>query len=162
MKVGLVWAGGTHKGSVISGIMDAQRSIGLKYMKPWFDLRGARFYSLQKDKPAEQIVELGLTDRLLDLMPEVTDFADTAAIVKNLDLIITVDTSIAHLAGGMGKPVWIMSRYNADWRWLRNRPSNPWYPTARIFGQPTMGDWASVSANIERELVIEIARKNHV
>jgi ADP-heptose:LPS heptosyltransferase len=72
--------------------------------------------------------------------------------VQNLDLVITVDTSVAHLAGALGKPVWILSRYNADWRWLQNRPDSPWYPTARIFGQPEMGDWDSVIAEIEREL----------
>lgn len=77
-------------------------------------------------------------------MREVSDFADTAAVVQNLDLVITV--AVAHLAGGLGKPVWILSRYNADWRWLQNRPTNPWHPTARIFGQPSIGDWDSVRA----------------
>jgi ADP-heptose:LPS heptosyltransferase len=91
-------------------------------------------------------------------MGEVTDFADTAAIVQNLDLVITVDTSVAHLAGGLGKSVWILSRYNACWRWLQNRPTNPWYPTARIFGQPSMGDWDSVMAEVGRELAAEIGK----
>jgi len=158
VKVGLVWAGGSHEGKVNAALVDRQRSVGLLRMKPWLDLSGARFYSLQKDKPAEQIAELGLTDRLTDFMGEVMDFADTAAIVQNLDLVITVDTSVAHLAGGLGKPVWILSRFNADWRWLQNRPTNPWYPTARIFGQPTMGDWDSVMTEVGRELAKEIAK----
>jgi tetratricopeptide (TPR) repeat protein len=159
VKVGVVWAGSAREGQVNGNRIDQQRSVGLECMKPWLDLQGARFYSLQKDKPAEQIAGLGLSDRLTDFMGEVTDFADTAAIVQNLDLIITVDTSVAHLAGGLGKPVWILSRYNADWRWLQNRPTNPWYPTARIFGQPTMGDWDSVMAEVGRELALEIAKR---
>jgi tetratricopeptide (TPR) repeat protein/ADP-heptose:LPS heptosyltransferase len=162
MKVGLVWAGGIREGKVELNFVDQQRSIGLERMKPWFDLQGARFYSLQKDKPAEQIAALGVTDRITDFMGEVTDFADTAAIIQNLDLVITVDTSVAHLAGGLGKPVWILSRYNADWRWLQNRPTNPWYPTARIFGQPTLGDWDTVMAEVGRELANEIAKMSAV
>lgn len=156
LKVGLVWAGGSHEGVQYATLMDRQRSVALERLKPWLSLQGAQFYSLQKDKPAGQIAELGLTGRITDFMSEVMDFADTAAIVQNLDLVITVDTSVAHLAGGLGKPVWILSRYNADWRWLQNRPTNPWYPTARIFGQPTMGDWDSVIDEVGRELEIAI------
>jgi len=160
IKIGLVWAGGSHKENRRGNLMDQQRSVGLERMKPWLDLQGTRFYSLQKDEPAEQIAALGLVDRIIDFMDEVTDFADTAAIVQNLDLVITVDTSVAHLAGGLGKPVWILSRFNADWRWLQNRPTNPWYPTARIFGQPTLGDWDSVMTEVGRELANEIAKKS--
>ncbi len=159
MKVGLVWAGGRHKGNVRGGLTDKQRSVGLERMKPWFDMQGIRFYSLQKDEPAGQIAALGLADRIVDFMGEVEDFADTAALVENLDLVITVDTSIAHLAGGLGKPVWILSRYNACWRWLQNRPTSPWYPTARIFGQPALGDWDSVMTVVTRELKIEVAKR---
>lgn len=153
-KIGLVWAGGEKIGNFV----DRRRSISLERMKPWLDLPGARFYNLQMGKPAEQIAELGLADRLIDFMGEVEDFADTAAIVQNLDLVITVDTSVAHLAGGLGKPVWILSRYDADWRWLQNRPTNPWYPTARIFGQPKMDDWDSVVTEVGRELEMVIAK----
>jgi tetratricopeptide (TPR) repeat protein len=160
IKVGLVWAGASRPRDNADRI-DRERSIGLERMKPWLDLQGAQFFALQKDKPAEQVVALGLRDRLTDYMGEVEDFADTAAIVENLDLVITVDTSVAHLAGGLGKPVWILSRYNACWRWLQNRPTNPWYPTARIFGQPSMGDWDSVIAEVGRELALEIAKRAH-
>ena len=155
LKVGLVWAGRAANKS------DRERSIGLDRIRSWLDMRGAQFYSLQKDEQAEKVVALGLQNRITDFMGEVEDFADTAAIVQNLDLVITVDTSVAHLAGGLGKPVWILSRYNADWRWLQNRPTNPWYPTARIFGQPSMGDWDSVIAEVGRELALEIAKKAH-
>ena len=157
--MGLVWAGSPREGNLAANRIDRQRSIALERMKPWLDLQGARFYNLQMGKPAEQIAALGLANRLTDFMGEVADFADTAAIVQNLDLVITVDTSVAHLAGGLGKPVWILSRYNACWRWLQNRSTNPWYPTARIFGQPAMGDWDSVMAEVGRELALEIAKK---
>jgi tetratricopeptide (TPR) repeat protein len=158
MKVGLVWAGGARIGNSPSSRIDQQRNIALEHMKPWLDLPGARFYNLQKDKPAEQIAALGLTDRLTEFMGEVRDFADTAAIVQNLDLVITVDTSMAHLAGSLGRPVWVLSRYNACWRWLQNRPDNPWYPTARIFGQPKPGDWHSVIAQVKKELALLLTR----
>jgi tetratricopeptide (TPR) repeat protein len=161
LKIGLVWAGGSRENFVNAALIDRRRSVGLEPMKPWLDLQGARFYSLQKGKQANEIAALGLQDRITDFMDEVDDFADTAAIIENLDLVITVDTSVAHLAGGLGKPVWILSRYDACWRWLQNRPTNPWYPTARIFGQPSMGDWDSVIAEVGRELALEIAKRAH-
>ena len=157
LKVGLVWAGGAHEDKIIPKLTNLQRSITLERMRPWLNLPDVIFYNLQKDKPAAQIGELGLADRIVDFMGDVTDFADTAALILNLDLVITVDTAVAHLAGGLGKPVWILSRYNADWRWLQNQPSSPWYPSARIFGQPTMGDWDSVVVEIGRALANKIA-----
>ncbi len=160
LRVGLVWAGGAHEGKVTTHLIDRQRSLGLDRLKPWLDLQGARFYSLQKDIPDEQIGALGLADRVTSFMDEVVDFADTAAIVQNLDLVISVDTSVAHLAGGLGKPVWIMSRANADWRWLQNRPSSPWYPTARIFGQTVIGNWDGVIAEVRCELAREVSKKS--
>jgi tetratricopeptide (TPR) repeat protein len=161
MKVGLVWAGASRENFANAALVDRRRSMGLEAMKPWLDLQGARFYSLQKGKQAGEIAALGLQDRITDFMDEVDDFADTAAIIQNLDLVITVDTSVAHLAGGLAKPVWILSRYDACWRWLQNRPTNPWYPTARIFGQPTFGDWDSVIAEVGRELAVEIPKRVH-
>jgi ADP-heptose:LPS heptosyltransferase len=81
-------------------------------------------------------------------MSEVTDFADTAGLVANLDLVIGVDTSIIHLAGAMGKPVWMLSRFDGCWRWLLERQDSPWYQTLRLFRQPAIGDWQSVVANV--------------
>jgi hypothetical protein len=159
MKIGLVWAGSSREGMLSASAVDRRRSVELARMKPWHDLLGAKFFNLQMGAPASQIAALRLADHLTDFMGEVADFADTAAIVQNLDLVITVDTSVAHLAGGLGKPVWILSRFDADWRWLQNRPSNPWYPTARIFGQPTLGDWDSVMTEVGRELANEIAKR---
>ena len=90
--------------------------------------------------------------RLIDLAAELTDFADTAAIVLNLDLVITIDSSLAHLAGALGKPVWILLNKGSDWRWLLEREDSPWYRTARLFRQSTPGGWQEVVLRIEGEL----------
>ena len=89
---------------------------------------------------------------LIDLAPELHDFADTAAIVANLDLVISVDTSAAHLAGAMGKPVWILLNKGCAWRWFLQREDSPWYPTARLFRQTTAGAWPEVVNLVERAL----------
>jgi tetratricopeptide (TPR) repeat protein len=152
LKVGLVWAGSARENQVNAYMLDRRRSLHLKQLQSLINTPGVSFVNLQLDKPRAQIAELGLQGRMLDMMDEVEDFADTAAIVNNLDLVICVDTSVAHLAGGLGKPVWILSRYDACWRWLRNRPDNPWYPTARIFGQPSFGNWEVVLVNVQEAL----------
>ncbi len=87
-----------------------------------------------------------------DWTDELDDFADTAALIEALDLVITVDTSVAHLAGALGKPVWILNRFDACWRWLTDRTDSPWYPTARLFRQPAPGDWSSVLIEVVEEL----------
>jgi ADP-heptose:LPS heptosyltransferase len=89
---------------------------------------------------------------LFDLTDQLQDFADTAALICNLDLIITVDTAVAHLAGALGRPVWVLLPFAPDWRWLRNRSDSPWYPTMRLFRQPVPGDWAQPIEQIVREL----------
>ena len=95
----------------------------------------------------------------VDLMSEINDLADTAAFVSHLDLIVTVDSAVAHLAGAMGKPVWILSRFAPDWRWMLKREDSPWYPTARLFRQPAPGDWATVVERIRHELTAGVARR---
>jgi ADP-heptose:LPS heptosyltransferase len=85
---------------------------------------------------------------LLDLTGNIQDFADTAALMQNLDLVISVCTSTAHLAGALGKPVWLLNRFDTDWRWFLDREDSPWYPTMRIFRQPKPGDWVSVVQNV--------------
>jgi hypothetical protein len=89
---------------------------------------------------------------LHDWTDELEDFADTAALVAALDLVIGVDTSVVHLAGGLGKPVWVLNRFDACWRWLRDRADSPWYPSARLFRQPAPGDWASVIETVASAL----------
>lgn len=158
-KIGLVWGGSAREGQINSGQIDQRRSIGLDRLKPFLDMPGAVFYNLQMGAHAQQIAELGLENRMIDLIPDVSDFSDTAAILQNLDLVLTVDTSVAHLAGGLGKPVWILSRFDACWRWLKNKPTSPWYPTARIFGQPTPGDWDSVIHDVQRELALLLSKE---
>ena len=89
---------------------------------------------------------------LIDHSAELADFADTAALISQLDLVVTIDTAVAHLAGALGKPVWIMLQHNADWRWLLDRTDSPWYPTARLFRQQRAGDWQGVVSSVARAL----------
>jgi tetratricopeptide (TPR) repeat protein len=152
LKIGLVWAGNARASMLDAHLIDRRRSLHLSLMKPLFALQGARFYNLQMGDAAQQIDECGLRGRIEDFMPEVGDFLDTAAIIENLDLVISVDTSVAHLAGGLGKPVWILSRYDGCWRWLRNRETSPWYPTARVFGQKKPGAWPLVIDEVHQAL----------
>jgi len=152
LKVGLVWAGNPREKIIAAHLTDNRRSMDLDTLKPLFGIKGVKYYSLQKDAKVEQIKLSGLEKQIINLMDGVEDFEDTAAIIENLDLVITVDTSVAHLAGGMGKPVWILSRFDACWRWLQNRPDSPWYPTARIFGQQSPGDWANMIENVKNAL----------
>ncbi len=107
---------------------------------------------MQLGAPARQALELGPRVRIVDLQAEQKDFADTAAIVANLDLVISIDTAVAHLAGAMGKPVWILLNNSPDWRWMLEREDSPWYPTARLFRQSMFGNWQDVVAQVEREL----------
>jgi tetratricopeptide (TPR) repeat protein len=159
-KVGLVWAGSAREHQPNAHLIDKRRSISLELIKPILNVQPALFYSLQMGKAAAQIDACGLQNQINCCMTDVTDFLDTAAIIDKLDLVITVDTSVAHLAGGLGKAVWILSRYDACWRWMGNKETNPWYPTARIFGQPAPGDWQSVIYNICQALQAELTRHN--
>jgi ADP-heptose:LPS heptosyltransferase len=112
----------------------------------------ACFYPLQKGPAGAQPVPAGW--KLIDLAGELEDFADTAALLCNLDLVITVDTAVAHLAGALGKPVWNLLTYAPDWRWQLNREDSPWYPTMRLFRQPSAGDWTPVIDRVALELAL--------
>jgi Flp pilus assembly protein TadD len=146
LAIGLAWAGNP------AFAYERWRSIPLAMLAPLTNLQGATFYSLQMGRPANQVKALGSRVRLVDLQHEQQDFADTAAIVANLNLVISIDTSVAHLAGAMGKPVWILLHRSPDWRWLLDREDSPWYPTARLFRQSRLGDWRDVLSRVEREL----------
>lgn len=153
LKVGLVWAGNPRENLPNAHRIDRRRSMTLEMLRPLFDVPGISFVSLQMGEAATaQIDHYGLRDRLLDPMENVKNFEDTGAIIEQLDLVIAVDTSVVHLAGGLGKPVWVLSRFDACWRWLGNAPQNPWYPNARIFGQSAPGDWAGVVARVRQAL----------
>jgi hypothetical protein len=144
-KVGLIWAGSSRTG-LGAGVMaaDRRRSLPLAKLAPVMSVAGCTFFSLQLGPPAEQARHAPGGMVLHDHTAELHDFADTAALVENLDLVISVDTSPAHLAGAMGKPVWLLNRFDTCWRWFLDREDSPWYPTMRIFRQPQPGDWDSV------------------
>jgi hypothetical protein len=137
-RVGIVWAGrATHNN-------DANRSTTLTELGPIAELEGIALVSLQKGRGQAAIAAYFGRAPLLNAGAMVADFCDTMAAIETLDLVLTVDTAVAHLAGAMRKPVWIMLPYAPDWRWLLDRDDSPWYPTARLFRQPRAGDWRSV------------------
>ncbi|WP_321494917.1 tetratricopeptide repeat-containing glycosyltransferase family protein [uncultured Desulfobacter sp.] len=145
-KIGLVWAGRPdHKN-------DVNRSIHLSLFETLGKIEGASFYSLQKEKHEKWTNMEGLTLFEKDLGPEISDFADTAAIIENMDLVISVDTSVVHLAGALGKPVWTLLPFSADFRWLLEREDSPWYPTMRLFRQTCAGEWMPVMQRVQQAL----------
>jgi tetratricopeptide (TPR) repeat protein len=144
-RIGLVWSGNPeHK-------HDHNRSIKLRTLLQLLDI-DATFVSLQKDIHADDATVPKDRSDLLHFGDKLKDFSDTAALVSNLDLVISVDTSVAHLAGALAKPVWILLPLLPDWRWLLNRDHSPWYPTARLFRQHAAGDWSSVVSDVGVEL----------
>jgi predicted O-linked N-acetylglucosamine transferase (SPINDLY family)/ADP-heptose:LPS heptosyltransferase len=151
MKVGLVWAGNPiHKN-------DALRSIGLDRLSALLELPGLQWYSLQAGERAADLAKLP-GGRIADLAAELADFAETAAAVTALDLVIGVDTAVVHLAGALGKPVWILQPFDPDWRWLLERVDSPWYPSARLVRQRTPGDWDGVIASVRAALIDTVER----
>ena len=145
LAVGLVWAGSTGATDRDAQRMDRKRSIPPELMAPLTSVEGVCFYSLQKGNAP---VMPGVTDAVA----AARDFLDTAAIIRNLDLVITVDTAVAHLAGALRVPVWVASRYDACWRWPRQQPATPWYPTARVFHQSRFGAWTDVLVRLRQAL----------
>ena len=135
LRIGINWAGRAEHGN------DNNRSIQLAALAPLAGVEGVRFYSLQKDKRAEFSQGWPKEIELTDWTDDLKDFADTAALVANLDLVITVDTAVAHLAGAMGKPTWVLLPFVPDSRWMLERNDSPWYPTMRLFRQTARGDW---------------------
>jgi tetratricopeptide (TPR) repeat protein len=144
LRVGLVWAGGSRPHVAELRKNDARRSITFDALRPILEVPRVRFYSLQKGPAALQLAQTPeLGQRLVDYTDELADFAETAALVANLDLVISVDTAVAHLAGALGKPVWILNRFDTCWRWMLERADSPWYPSAQLFRQRALGDWDS-------------------
>ncbi|MBV9250425.1 MAG: tetratricopeptide repeat protein [Acetobacteraceae bacterium] len=142
LRVGLVWAGQARPWAPGFITLDRRRSIALAEFAPLAGIRGVRFVSLQKGPAAEQAYLPPPSMELYDPMEHVVDFAETAAIISNLDLVVSVDTSVVHLAGAMGKPVFLLDRYDNCWRWLSTRADSPWYPQMTIFRQSRIGDWS--------------------
>jgi len=151
-KVGLVWSGDPRSHDRGCSLVDRRRSLRLAQFAPLAGIAGITLVNLQKGRPAAELATAPAGLRIVDYMDEIGDFAGTAALVANLDLVISVDTSVAHLAGAMGKPVWILSRFDGCWRWLLDRDDSPWYPTARLFRQRAPGDWDEVVARVAAQL----------
>jgi hypothetical protein len=149
-KVGICWQGNRR------GQVDAGRSFPVRQFECLAGLPGVRLISLQKNDGAGQLLDLpaGMTVETLgdDFDSGGDAFVDTAAAMENLDLVITSDTAIAHLAGALGRPTWIALKHVGDWRWFLDRSDSPWYPTVRLFRQSQRGDWAGVFSEIERQL----------
>jgi tetratricopeptide (TPR) repeat protein len=145
-KVGLVWAGNPKH------LDDHNRSCKLSAFASLMKMPEAVFYSLQKGNSDTQTINRAESTNLIDTGIELTDFADTAALIANMDLVISVDTAVAHLAGAMGHQVWTLLPFAPDWRWMLDREDTPWYPTMRLFRQSRFGDWDGVLANVEQAL----------
>lgn len=160
LKVGLVWAGGNRPHVAELRKNDARRSITFERLAPVFDVPDVKFFSLQKGPAALQLTRNGPHASVVDYTEELNDFADTAALVANLDLVISVDTSTAHLAAALDKPVWILNRFDSCWRWMLERTDSPWYAQAKLFRQPALGDWDSVIRSARDALgALNAARK---
>jgi hypothetical protein len=145
-NVGIVWAGSPgHKN-------DRNRSFSLSQLSPFARIPGITFHSLQKGDAARQASTSPEGMKLIDRSAELSDFAETAALIANLDLVIAADTAAAHLAGALAKPVWVLLPFVPDWRWMLDRPDNPWYPTMRLFRQKSFGDWTEVIERVAQAL----------
>jgi tetratricopeptide (TPR) repeat protein len=146
LKVGFVWAGSPTRQA------DTLRSCELGSFQVLFNIPGITFYSLQVGERAEELNQLDGSDNVVDLGSTFTDFADTAAAVDSLDLVLSVDTAAAHLAGALAKPVWVALSFAGGYLWMQDREDSPWYPNLRLFRQPGWGDWTSVFQRIRHEL----------
>jgi hypothetical protein len=149
-RIGIAWQGNAHHQ------LDRHRSIPLRAFAPLARIPGLQFISLQKGKGSEQLNKIGQAIQILPLADDCDQaagaFMDTAAILEHLDLVITADTAIVHLAGAMGKRTWLALSAISDWRWMLDRDDSPWYPGLRIFHQETLGDWKSVMTRMATEL----------
>jgi Flp pilus assembly protein TadD len=147
--VGIAWAGRpTHSN-------DRNRSAKLRYYRPIFDVPDTAFFAIQKGPPLGEVAGYYGRAPLINLGADIEDFGDTAAIMQVLDLVVTVDTSVAHLGAALGRPVWIMLAFAPDWRWLLDRSDTPWYPTVRLFRQRKPDDWEGVIASVAEALRTE-------
>ena len=154
LKVGLVWAGKSRTVQPHAAAIDKRRSMRLTDMAPLLSVPGCSFVSLQLGPPASQTQG---RPGLHDVSHRMTDWADTANLIAGLDLVIAVDTAVVHLAGALGKPVWMLNRFDSCWRWFQHRDDTPWYPTMRQFRQTSRGDWAGVIDRARNALIERVA-----
>lgn len=157
-RIGLCWAGGHRPGQLLCNAIDRRRSLPLEAFASLAEVPRLEIYSLQKGPPTAELVEARERGwhgpEIIDCTPELEDFAATAALVANLDLVVTCDTAVAHLAGALGKPVWILNRFDTCWRWLDRREDSPWYPSARLFTQSAPDEWTSVVERVVGDLAL--------
>jgi len=146
LKVGIAWAGRPSHPN------DRARTLRWSQLQPLTRIPGVALVSLQKEIPAADRAEFPGGLGALDFSAELGDFSDTAAVIESCDLVVTIDSSAAHLAGALGKPAWVMLPWVGDWRWLLDRDDTPWYPTLRLFRQPSRGDWTATIARVAQEL----------
>lgn len=147
LKIGIAWAGrAVHQ-------YDSRRSMSFEQILPLLEISGITWVSLQKWAPQEARPQIPQSIQWIDWTEELQDFGDTAALVENLDLVITIDSSMVHLAGALNKPVWMMNRFDSEWRWFSGREDSPWYPSLRIFNQPTFGNWQDVIQKVRDQLI---------
>jgi hypothetical protein len=146
LKVGIVWAGSVHNSN------DSTRSLALSQFGHFAKASAIIFFSLRKGEPTRQALTPPAGMNLVDYSSELRDFADTAALIANLDLVIAPDTAVAHLAGALSKPVWVLLSHAADWRYLLDREDSPRYPTMRLFRQKKAADWARAVERVAQAL----------
>jgi hypothetical protein len=152
LRVGLAWAGDPRPDRPAAHAVDRRRSLALAALAPLATVSGVSWISLQKGAAAAQAAVPPTGMMLHDWTGELRDFADTAALIEALDLVVTVDTAVVHLAGALGKPVWLLNRFDTCWRWLTSREDSPWYPTLRLYRQEAPGEWAQVIERVARDL----------
>lgn len=152
-RVGIVWAGGERRHHAASVRLNQRRNLSLPMLAPVLARTDISFVSLQKGEAAEEISAGNYCHRISEFSALLHDMAATAALVANLDLVIGVDTSVIHLTGALGKPVWLLNRFDTDWRWLTTGNSSPWYSSLRQFRQPTPGDWMTPIQEVSYELI---------
>jgi Tfp pilus assembly protein PilF len=150
LKVGIVWAGNAMNRNL------RRRTCGLQSFFPLLETPGVAFYSLQVGSRSQDLTALPASIQVQDLSSQLRNFTDTAAVIAQLDLVISIDTSVAHLAGALGKPVWVLLPFVAEWRWMLRREDSPWYPTMRLFRQESLGDWSGVMARVAEALALAL------
>jgi len=159
LRIGLVWAGSPRVNEPAANAIDRRRSIALDRLAPLAEIPGVAFISLQKGEAAAQLGSRPAGMVVHDWTEELGDLAETAALVETLDLVISVDTAVAHLTGALGKQVWLLNRFDTCWRWLLGREDSPWYPTLRQFRQPELDDWDGAISQVRAAL--EMAARRH-
>ena len=149
LNIGIVWAGNPRNNSQINSVVDKRRSCNFAYFERLYEVPGVSLVNLQKE------IDTTLFQKkhaIRNPMAQCEDFYDTALVVSQLDLVISVDTAVAHLAGALNKPVWLLSRFDACWRWQLDRDDSPWYPSMKIFRQSSPGDWEGVFDQVQKSI----------